>query len=72
MDERRHSDILYVPVAASIENLCNIILDRFPEGSETPFSSWLYMNFWSSSQYQNRASHKTRHIQLEIQNETRG
>ena len=50
VDERRHSDILYLPVATSIENLRQIILDRLPEGSIAPSSSWLYMNFWPSNQ----------------------
>ena len=68
VDERRHSDILYLLVATYIENLCQIILDRLPEGSAAPSNSWLYMNFWPYNQYHNCASHHTGQlIQLEIQ-----
>ena len=59
VDEGRHSDILYLPAAASIENLRQITLDRLPEGSAAPSNSWLYMNFWPSNQYHNCASHRT-------------
>ena len=65
--ERRHSDILYLPVATSIENLCQIILDRLPEGSAAPSNSCLYMNFWPSHQYHNSASHHTGRFNLKFQ-----
>ena len=67
VDERRHSDILYLPVATSIENLCQIILDRLPEGSAAPSNSCLYMNFWPSHQYHNSASHHTGRFNLKFQ-----
>ena len=66
VDERRHSDILYLPVAISIENLRQIVLDRLPEGSAAPSNSWLYMNFWPSSRYHNSASHHTGRFNLKF------
>ena len=61
-----HSDILYLPVATSIENLCQIILDRHPVGSAAPSISWLYMDFCPSSQYHNSASHHTGRFNLKF------
>ena len=66
VDERRHSDILYLSVATSIENLCQIISDRLPEGSAAPSNSWLYMNFWPSNQYHNSTSHHTGRLNLKF------
>ena len=63
MDERRHSDILYL---TSIENFHQTILDRLPEGSIAPSSSWLYMDFWPSNQYHNSASLHTGQIKLKF------
>ena len=65
VDERKHSDILYLPVATSIENLCQIILDRHPVRSTAPSISWLYMDFCPSSQYHNSASHHTGRFNLQ-------
>ena len=60
VDERRHSDILYVPNATSIENLPEIILDRLSKGSVSPSSSWLYMNFCPYCQQHNSVLHQTK------------
>ena len=66
VDERRHSDILYLPLATSTENLCQIVLDRLPEGSAMPSNSWLHMNFWPSNQYHNNASYHNGRFNLKF------
>ena len=66
VDERKHSDILYLPGAIFIENIRQIVLDRLPEGSAAPSNSWLYMNFWPSSRYHNSASHHTGRFNLKF------
>ena len=60
VDERRHTDVLHMPLAISIRHLREIITTRLQQKSpdstpQVPTCEWLRLQFWPSNQYTNRA-----------------
>ena len=56
VDERRHGDVLHLPVAISLRHLQELIHDRlqkkYPESCPpTPSLEWIRLQFWPSNQY---------------------
>ena len=51
VNERRHGDHLYLPLAISVDDLRQQIIKRLPSGTATPSESWVRMNFWPSNAY---------------------
>lgn len=51
VQERRHSDKMYMPLAISCQDLIEIIAARLPAGSNLPTRSWLCLNFWPSNAF---------------------
>ena len=46
VQERRHGDCLYLPIAMSVEDLRNMIVSRLPEGMPIPSIEWIWLQFW--------------------------
>jgi len=64
VDERRHGNILHMPLAISIRNLREIITARLKEKFPSslppiPSQEWLRLQFWPSNQFTNRAVRHT-------------
>ena len=56
VDERRHSDVLHLPIAISLCHLQELIHDRLEKKHPvscppTPSLEWLRLQFWPSNQY---------------------
>ncbi|XP_052249975.1 uncharacterized protein LOC127858198 isoform X2 [Dreissena polymorpha] len=51
VDERRHGDKLYMPVAISVENLIETVAKDLPKDASIPSKSWVQFNFWPSNAY---------------------
>lgn len=51
VQERRHSDKMYMPLAISCQDLIETIAARLPAGSNIPSRSWLSLNFWPSNAF---------------------
>lgn len=49
--ERRHTQHMYMPFAASIENLISLVRQRLEPGSRCPSVSWVRLNFWPMNSY---------------------
>ena len=49
VNERRHGDVLYLPLAISVEDLVNQVKNRLPDGTTCPSVSWVRFNFWPSN-----------------------
>ena len=57
--ERRHGDTQYMPFAISVEDLRNQIIERLPEGTPAPSTSWIRLNFHPRNPYSKSAANYT-------------
>ena len=55
VNERRHGEELYLPMAISVEDLRDRISARVPEGTPIPSSETLRLQFQPSSSFQKSA-----------------
>ena len=66
VQERRHGDCLYLPIAMSVEDLGNMIVIRLPEGTPIPSIEWIRLQFWPSNPYANVAVCYTGQFNLKL------
>ena len=59
VQEWRHGDCLYLPIAMSVEDLRNTVVERLPEGTPIPSAEWIRLQFWPSNPYANIAVRHT-------------
>lgn len=71
VQERRHGDCLFLPVAMSIEDLKSMVTDRLPEGTPIPSSEWIRLQFWPSNPYANVAVRHTGRFNLKFKVQSR-
>ena len=69
VDERRHTDVLHMPVAVSVRHLRDCISERlqqkYPERSiSIPSSEWIRLQFWPSNPYAHSAVKYTGRFQV--------
>ena len=60
VNERRHGDTMYLPLAISIrdlrEQICERLSKRFPDVTKcVPSEEWLWLQFWPKNPYANNA-----------------
>lgn len=71
VQERRHGDCMYLPIAMSIEDLKNMVSSRLPEGTLIPSAEWIRLQFWPSNPYANIAIHHTGRFNLKYKVQSR-
>ncbi len=71
VQERRHGDCMYLPIAMSIEDLKNMVSHRLPEGTLIPSTEWIRLQFWPSNPYANIAIHHTGRFNLKYKVQSR-
>ena len=64
VNERRHGNTMYLPIAISIQDLRELIRDRlekkFPNDSKPiPSDEWIHLQFWPKNPYSSSALHYT-------------
>ena len=71
VQERRHGDCLYLPIAMSVEDLRNTVVGRLPEGTPIPSTEWIRLQFWLSNPYANVAVRHTGRFNLKFKVQSR-
>ena len=71
VQERRHGDCLYLPVAMSVDDLRNMVVGRLPEGIPIPSAEWIRLQFWPSNPYANVAVRYTGRFNLKFKVQSR-
>ena len=51
MDDRRHGEVTYLPLAISISDLIRQIKERLPEGAKCPSESWVRLQVLPTNPY---------------------
>ena len=51
VNERRHGETLYMPMAMSVRHLREQIIERLPPGTPAPSASWIRLNFQPLNPY---------------------
>ena len=59
VDDRRHGEVTYLPLAISISDLIRQIKERLPEGTKCPSESWVRLQFWPTNPYHTSAVNYT-------------
>ena len=71
VNERRHGDTMYLPIAISVRDLRDIVIERlvkqFPNDSvPTPLEEWLRLQFWPRNPYASNAIRYTGRFQVKF------
>ena len=69
INECRHGNTLYLPIAISVRDLCEIVSERlakqFPDDTKaTPSEEWVQLQFWPKNPYATNALRYTGHFQV--------
>ena len=59
VDDRRHGEVTYLPLAISISDLIRHIKERLPVGTKCPSESWVRLEFWLTNPYYKSAVNYT-------------
>ena len=59
MDDRRHGEVTYLPLAISISDLIRQIKEKLPERTKCPSESWVRLQFWPTNPYYKSAVNYT-------------
>uniref|UniRef100_A0A1X7VJH9 Uncharacterized protein n=1 Tax=Amphimedon queenslandica TaxID=400682 RepID=A0A1X7VJH9_AMPQE len=57
VQECRHGDHLFLPIAMSIEDFHTSIVNWLPDGKPTPSAEWIRLQFWPKNPYLKVSSH---------------
>lgn len=68
VDERRHTSVMHMPIAISVCNLRDIIIERLQKKHSNlpplPSLEWIRLQFWPSNPYANQALRYTGRFQV--------